>query len=133
MGGADCHEPWLMFMDALYNNWGKFFLLSSVWEIIVYSRSTINAYSLFSHEWWVSLIKFMVGPIIHVREESTHLWHSGVLWEYLIIFPPVFSSNFQQVNGIILQTKMLGLRDSNFKWKNSKVIINFIFSLCFHL
>ena len=37
-------------------------------EIIVYSRSTINAYSLLSHEWWVPLIKFMVGPTIHVRE-----------------------------------------------------------------
>ena len=36
-------------------------------EIIVYSRSTINACSLLSHEWWVPLIKFMVGPIIHVR------------------------------------------------------------------
>ena len=37
-------------------------------EIIVYSRSTINVCSLLSHEWWVPLIKFMVGPIIHVRE-----------------------------------------------------------------
>jgi len=26
----------------------------------VYSQSTINAYSLLSHEWWVPLIKFMV-------------------------------------------------------------------------
>ena len=39
----------------------------ALWEIIVYSRSTINAYSLLSHEWWVPLIKFMVGPTIHVR------------------------------------------------------------------
>ena len=30
-------------------------------EIIVYSRSTINTYSLLSHEWWVSLTKFMVN------------------------------------------------------------------------
>ena len=37
-----------------------------LWEIIVYSQSTINAYYLLSHEWWVPLIKFMVGPIIHV-------------------------------------------------------------------
>ena len=37
------------------------------WEIIVYSRGTINVYSLLSHEWWVSLIKFMVGLTIHVR------------------------------------------------------------------
>ena len=42
-------------------------------EIIVYSRSTINAYSFLSHEWWVSLIKFMVGPTIHMRGGSTHL------------------------------------------------------------
>ena len=47
-------------------------------EIIVYSRSTINAYSFLSHEWWVLLIKFMVGPTIHVRGGSTHLWYSGV-------------------------------------------------------
>ena len=42
-------------------------------EIIVYSRSIINAYSLLSHEWWVPLIKFIVGPTIHVRGGSTHL------------------------------------------------------------
>ena len=35
-------------------------------EIIVYFRSIINAYSLISHEWWVPLIKFMVGLTIHV-------------------------------------------------------------------
>ena len=46
-------------------------------EIIVYSRSTINACSLLSHKWWVLLIKFMVGSIIHVRGGSTHLWYSG--------------------------------------------------------
>ena len=46
-------------------------------EIIVYFRNTINACSLLSHEWWVLLIKFMVEPTIHVREESTHLWYSG--------------------------------------------------------
>ena len=51
-------------------------------EIIVYSRSTINACSLLSHEWWVSLIKFMVGPTIHVRGGSAFM----VLREYLIIF-----------------------------------------------
>ena len=45
-------------------------------EIIVYSRSTIIMYSLLSHEWWVLLIKFMVGPTIHMREESMHLWYS---------------------------------------------------------
>ena len=42
-------------------------------EIIVYSQNTINVYSLLSHEWWVPLIKFMVGPIIHVKGGSTHL------------------------------------------------------------
>ena len=47
-------------------------------EIIVYSRSTINAYSLLSHEWWVPLIKFIVGPTIHMRRGSAHLWYSGV-------------------------------------------------------
>ena len=45
-------------------------------EIIVYSRSTINAYSLFSHKWWTPLIKFMVGSTIHVRGGNTHLWYS---------------------------------------------------------
>ena len=48
-----------------------------LWKIIVYSWSIINAYSLLSHEWWVPLIKFMVGPTIHVGEESTHLWYYG--------------------------------------------------------
>ena len=44
------------------------------WEIIMYSRSIINACcSLLSHEWWILLIKFMVGPAIHVRRGSTHL------------------------------------------------------------
>ena len=46
-------------------------------EIIVYSRSTINACSLLSHKWWTPLIKFMVGPTIYVRGGSTHLWYSG--------------------------------------------------------
>ena len=45
-------------------------------EIIVYSRNTINACSLLSHEWWVPLIKFMVGPTIYVRGGSKHLWYS---------------------------------------------------------
>ena len=36
-------------------------------KIIVYSWSIINAYSFFSHEWRVPLIKFMVGPTIHLR------------------------------------------------------------------
>ena len=42
----------------------------------MYSRSTINAYSLISHEWWVLLIKFMVEPTIYVRGESAHLWYA---------------------------------------------------------
>ena len=42
-------------------------------EIIVYSRSIIKTYFLLSHEWWVPLIKFMMGPTIHVREEIMHL------------------------------------------------------------
>ena len=46
-------------------------------EIVVYSRSIINAYSLLSHEWWVPLINFIVRLIIHVRGGSMHLWYSG--------------------------------------------------------
>ena len=46
-------------------------------EIIVYSQNTINAYSLLLYEWWVPLIKFMVGPTIYVRGWSTYLWYSG--------------------------------------------------------
>ena len=45
-------------------------IYNECWEIIVYSWSTINAYSLLSHEWWVPLIKFMVGP--------TKIWEKGV-------------------------------------------------------
>ena len=37
-------------------------------KIIVYSWSTINAYSFLSHKWWVPLIKFMVKLTIYVRE-----------------------------------------------------------------
>ena len=51
--------------------------IHDIGEIIVYSQSTINVYSLLSHKWWVLLIKFMVGLTIHVRGESTHLWYSG--------------------------------------------------------
>ena len=50
------------------------------WEIIVYSRNTINTYFLFSYEWWVPLIKFMVGLTIHVRRGSTYLWYSVSAW-----------------------------------------------------
>ena len=53
------------------------------WEIIVYSWNTINACSLLSREWWAPLIKFMMGPIIHVRVKSCRvkscLFH-GVGW-----------------------------------------------------
>ena len=63
--------------NALYHNPFK-------GEIIVYSRSTINAYSLLSHKWWVPLIKFMVRPTnLCERREYAFM----VLWEYLIIFP----------------------------------------------
>ena len=44
-------------------------------EIIVYYRSTINTYSLLSYEWWVLLIKYMVGPSINVKWGITHLWY----------------------------------------------------------
>jgi len=43
----------------------------------MYFQSTINAYSLLSHEWWGPLIKFMMEPTIYVREGTTHLWYSG--------------------------------------------------------
>ena len=46
---------------------------SYLWEIIVYSRSIINTYSLLLHEWWVLLIKFIMRPTIHMRWESMHL------------------------------------------------------------
>ena len=75
---------WIIFTIHLLIIWTLTWVLvpsatfpSSLWrEIIVYSGSTINAYSLLSHEWWVPLIKFMVGPTIHVRGRSTHLWYS---------------------------------------------------------
>ena len=61
----------------LVTDYGKTFIVHSKYrEIIVYSRSTINACYLLSHEWWVLLIKFMVEPTIHVRGENTHLWYS---------------------------------------------------------
>ena len=53
-------------------------------EIIVYSRNIINVCSLFSHEWQVSLIKFMVGTH-HSCERREHAFM--VLREYTIIFP----------------------------------------------
>ena len=43
------------------------FFLGFTRKIIVYSWSTINVYSLISHEWWVSLIIFMVRLTIYVR------------------------------------------------------------------
>ena len=52
-------------------------------EIIVYSRNTINVYFLLSHEWWVPLIKFMLGLTIYVREEE---YAFMVLRKHLIIF-----------------------------------------------
>ena len=87
----------ILMLDQSWNfspMWNDYFtILSVVWikinglivckigclhrEIIVYSRNTINTCSLLSHEWWVPLIKFMMGPTIHVRWESTHLWYFG--------------------------------------------------------
>ena len=50
-------------------------------KIIVYSRSIINACSYLSHEWWVSLIKFMMGPTIHVRGPTIHVRGGSIyLW-----------------------------------------------------
>jgi hypothetical protein len=41
-----------------------------------YFGSTLNAYSLLSHKWWVPIIKFMVEPTTYVRRRSTHLMYS---------------------------------------------------------
>ena len=49
----------------------------NVGKIIAYSWNTISAYSLILHEWWIPLIKFMMGPTILVREGIMHLWYSG--------------------------------------------------------
>ena len=65
-----------LFLENNKNLLLKRFTYIFLWEIIVYFRSTINAYSLLSYEWWVPLIKFMVRPTIHVRGGSTHLWYS---------------------------------------------------------
>ena len=54
-------------------------------EIIVYSWNIINAYSLISHEWWISLIKFMMKFAIHIREWSRYLWYLGSVWIGLIL------------------------------------------------
>ena len=67
-------------------------------KIIVYSWSTINAYSLLSHKWWVPLIKFMMEPTIHVRGERRE-YAFMVLRKYLIIFhlDLVFSITYHSV------------------------------------
>ena len=44
--------------------------------IIEYSESTLNAYSLLSHKWWVPLITYMMGPTTYVREGNTYLMYS---------------------------------------------------------
>ena len=49
---------------------------TSLWVIILYLKSILNAYSLLSHKLWVPLIKFMIGPTTSVRGESTHLMYS---------------------------------------------------------
>ena len=58
----------------------------TLWEkivIIEYSMITLNIYFFLSYKWWVSLIKYMMGPITYVRWGNTHLMYS---WEYFIIF-----------------------------------------------
>ena len=52
------------------------FFIGNIKQQYSFSRSTINAYSFLSYEWWVPLIKFMVGLTIHVRGGSIHLWYS---------------------------------------------------------
>ena len=44
--------------------------------IILYFRSTLNAYFLLLQKLWISLIKFMMGPITSVKRVSTHLIYS---------------------------------------------------------
>jgi hypothetical protein len=43
--------------------------------IILYSGSTLNAYSLLSQKLWVPLIKFMMGSTTFVRRRSKHLMY----------------------------------------------------------
>ena len=43
--------------------------------IILYSGSTLNAYSLLSHKLWVPLIKFMIESTTFVKRGSKHLMY----------------------------------------------------------
>jgi len=54
-------------------------------KIIVYYWNIINVYSLFSHEWWILLIKLMVGPTIYVRGGSTIYGTTGVTNNFPIL------------------------------------------------
>ena len=57
----------------------------------MYFRNTINVYFLFSHEWCVPLIKFMVRSTIHVRGRI-HIYSTpGVLNNFLIFLILLYS------------------------------------------
>ena len=57
----------------------------------MYFRNTINVYSLFSHEWCVPLIKFMLGSTIHVRGRIRIYGTPGVLNNFLIFLILLYS------------------------------------------
>ena len=76
-----------------------------LWKIIVYSRSIINACSFLSHEWWVPLIKFMVGPTIYVRRRSTHLWYSLIIFRK--VYAPSVTSRESYLLGVTIITQYI--------------------------
>ena len=78
-------------------------------EIIVYSRSIINACSLLSHEWWVPLIKFMMGPTIHVRGGVRIYGTPGVLNNFLRYWPSWLILWIHTINSLFKCTARVAL------------------------
>ena len=60
----------------------------------MYFRNIINVYSLFLHEWWISLIKFMVGSTIHVRWKICIYGTPGVPNNFPIFLIILYSLSF---------------------------------------
>ena len=60
-----------------FHNGCPIYCMSHLWYVYINKRKIIIYYQSIINEWWVPLIKFMVGPTIHVRGRSTHLWYSG--------------------------------------------------------
>ena len=69
-------------------------------KIIVYSWSTINACSLPSHEYWVPLIKFMVGPF---------MWEEGVRIYGISGVPNNFPPSTHPVSLITIHMPLLSI------------------------